>query len=174
MASAAKKKWVGIVMGSDSDMPVMEETCKVLRDFGVAYEITVASAHRSPERTRQYVAGAVKRGIKVLIAAAGGAAHLGGVIAAETVLPVIGVPIPSTSLQGLDSLLSIVQMPGGTPVSCMAVGKPGARNAGLLAVQILALNDAGLTQKLLQNKKDQARQVEEKGRKLSAKHGGNH
>lgn len=154
-------------MGSDSDYPIMEETCKVLREFGVSYEVLVSSAHRSPERTRKYVQETQKRGIKVLIAAAGGAAHLAGVIAAECIIPVIGVPIPSTSLMGLDSLLSIVQMPGGTPVATMAVGKPGAKNAGILAIQILALSDAELSRKLVKLKKDQAREVELKSKKLN-------
>src|SRR2546427_12309359 len=109
---------VGILMGSDTDLPVMTETAKVLERFGMAYEIEIASAHRSPARTSEYARTAVTRGLKVIIVAAGGAAHLGGVVAAETILPVIGVPIPSTTLQGLDSLLSIVQMPGGVPVAC--------------------------------------------------------
>lgn len=163
-----KKILVGIVMGSDSDYPVMEESCKILKEFGVSHEVLVSSAHRSPERTRQYVQESRKRGIKILIAAAGGAAHLAGVIAAECIIPVIGVPIPSTSFMGLDSLLSIVQMPGGTPVATMAVGKPGARNAGILAVQILALNDAKLGAKLVKYKKSQALEVELKSQKLNA------
>ncbi|MBI5428169.1 MAG: 5-(carboxyamino)imidazole ribonucleotide mutase [Nitrospinae bacterium] len=168
-----KKPQVGIVMGSDSDNPIMEETCKVLERFGVNYEKLVSSAHRSPERTRKYVAGAKKRGIKVLVAGAGGAAHLAGVMAAESILPVIGIPIASTPLQGLDSLLSTAQMPGGVPVAAMAVGSAGARNAGILAVQILALGDASLTAKLLKYKKDQAREVELKSRKLNAANGRN-
>lgn len=162
------KTLVGIVMGSESDYPVMEETSKILKEFGVSYEVLVSSAHRSPERTRQYVQETKKRGIKILIAAAGGAAHLAGVIAAECIIPVIGVPIPSTSFMGLDSLLSIVQMPGGTPVATMAVGKPGAKNAGILAVQILALSDAKLGAKLIKYKKSQAQEVELKSKKLNA------
>lgn len=161
------KPLVGIVMGSDSDLPIMEEACKMLKQFGVNYELLVASAHRSPERTRRYVSETRRRGIKVLIAGAGAAAHLAGVMAAECILPVIGVPIASTSLLGLDSLLSTAQMPGGTPVATMAVGKSGAKNAGILAVQILALNDAGLVAKLLKYKKTQAREVELKSKKLA-------
>lgn len=161
------KPLVGIVMGSDSDLPVMEEACKILKQFGVAYELLVSSAHRSPERTRRYVSETKKRGIKVLIAGAGGAAHLAGVMAAECILPVIGVPVASTSLQGLDSLLSTAQMPGGTPVATMAVGRAGAKNAGILAVQILALNNADLSAKLVRYKKAQAREVELKSKKLA-------
>lgn len=159
-------------MGSDSDHSVMEESCKILKHFGVDYELLVSSAHRSPERTRKYVSETKKRGIKILIAGAGGAAHLAGVMAAECILPVIGVPIGSTSLQGMDSLLSTAQMPGGTPVATMAVGKAGAKNAGILAVQILALNDEGLSAKLLKYKKDQAKEVELKSKKLT--NGSNH
>ena len=160
-------------MGSDSDYPTMEESCKVLEQFDTAYEILIASAHRSPERTQAYVREAKKRGIKVLIAGAGGAAHLAGVLAAETVLPVVGVPIPSTPLMGLDSLLSINQMPAGVPVATMAIGKAGARNAGLLAVQILALSDAKLTVKLQRFKKQAAREVELKDQKLQSSHAQN-
>ena len=157
-------------MGSDSDFPVMEEASKVLEKFDVEHEILVSSAHRSPERTKNYVKDARKRGIRVLIAGAGGAAHLAGVIAAETTLPVIGVPITST-LQGLDSLLSTAQMPGGIPVATMAIGKAGSKNAGILAVQILALEDAGLSKQLDKYKKDQAKEVERKSRNLQTRHG---
>ncbi|MFQ5716769.1 MAG: 5-(carboxyamino)imidazole ribonucleotide mutase [Nitrospinales bacterium] len=160
-------------MGSDSDYPTMEESCKVLEQFDTAYEILVTSAHRSPGRTQTYIREAKKRGIKVLIAGAGGAAHLAGVLAAETVLPVVGVPIPSTPLKGLDSLLSINQMPAGVPVATMAIGKAGARNAGLLAVQILALSDAKLTVKLQRFKKKAAREVEIKDQKLQSSHAQN-
>lgn len=158
-------------MGSDSDYSIMSETCKVLDDFGVANEVLVTSAHRTPARTQKYVVQARKRGIKVLIAGAGAAAHLAGVVAAETILPVIGVPIGSSPLQGFDSLLSTAQMPGGVSVATMAIGKAGAKNAGILAVQILALSDAGLTKKLDQYKKDMAKAVEAKSRKLQAEHG---
>ena len=139
-----KKPVVSIVMGSDSDLEIMREAAKALEEFGIAYEIDVTSAHRSPRRTSEYAHGAAARGIKVIIAGAGGAAHLAGVIAAESTLPVIGVPVPSSSLQGLDSLLATVQMPAGIPVATVAIGKAGAANAGILAAQMLALSDAGL------------------------------
>ena len=162
------KPLVGILMGSDSDLPIMEEASKILDKFGIGHEVVVSSAHRSPERTRKYVVGASKRGIKILIAGAGAAAHLAGVIAAETTLPVIGVPIGSSALNGLDALLSTTQMPGGVSVAGMAIGKAGAKNAGVLSVQILALNDKNLQKKLLQFKKDQAKEVERKSRKLKS------
>jgi phosphoribosylaminoimidazole carboxylase PurE protein len=158
-------------MGSDSDYAIMSEASKVLDQFGVENEVLVTSAHRTPARTRKYVDQARKRGIKVLIAGAGAAAHLAGVVAAETILPVIGVPIGSSPLQGFDSLLSTAQMPGGVSVATMAIGRAGAKNAGLLAVQMLALSDARLTKKLDQYKKDMAKQVEAKSRKLQAEHG---
>ena len=167
------KPLVGILMGSDSDFPVMEEASKVLDKFGVGHEVIVSSAHRSPERTRKYVVGASKRGIKILIAGAGAAAHLAGVVAAETTLPVIGVPIGSSALNGLDALLSTTQMPGGVSVAGMAIGKAGAKNAGVLSVQILALNDKNLQKKLLQFKKDQAKEVERKSRKLKSNYATN-
>src|SRR5450432_4435762 len=144
----AENPVVSIVMGSDSDLEIMNETAKALDDFGIAYEIDVTSAHRSPARTSEFARNAAGRGIKVIIAGAGGAAHLAGVIAAETTLPVIGVPIPSTPLNGMDSLLAIVQMPAGIPVATTAIGKAGAINAALLAVAILANHDAALRQKL--------------------------
>jgi 5-(carboxyamino)imidazole ribonucleotide mutase len=130
---------VGIVMGSDSDFEVMAEAASALEALGIDYEMTVTSAHRSPEKTHRYAKSAVTRGLEVIIAGAGGAAHLAGVLASYTVLPVIGVPIPSSTLGGLDSLLSTVQMPGGIAVATMAIGKPGARNAGVMAAQILSL-----------------------------------
>jgi len=162
------KPLVGILMGSDSDFSVMEEASKVLENFSINHEVIVASAHRSPERTRKYVVGASKRGIKILIAGAGAAAHLAGVIAAETTLPVIGVPISSSALNGLDALLSTTQMPGGVSVAGMAIGKAGAKNAGMLSVQILALSDKNLQKKLLKFKKDQAKEVERKSKKLKS------
>lgn len=174
MATPKKKTTkprVGIMMGSDSDYAIMREASKILDHFGVANEVMVTSAHRTPARTRKYVDQARRRGIQVLIAGAGAAAHLAGVVAAETTLPVIGVPIGSSPLQGFDSLLSTAQMPGGVSVATMAIGKAGAKNAGLLAVQILALGDAKLTQKLDQYKKDMAKQVEAKNRKLQSAHG---
>jgi phosphoribosylamine--glycine ligase len=157
---------VGIVMGSDSDLGVMEETVAALKKFGIPFEITVASAHRSPERAAQFAASAQKRGIRVIVAGAGHAAHLAGVLAAHTILPVIGVPIDSSCLQGFDSLLSTVQMPPGIPVATVAIGKPGARNAGILAAQILALSDPELENQLNKLKKEMAEQVEQKARKI--------
>ena len=168
------KPLVGILMGSDSDLSVMEEASKVLEKFGIGHEVVVSSAHRSPERTRKYVVGASKRGIKVLITGAGAAAHLAGVVAAETTLPVIGVPIGSSALNGLDALLSTAQMPGGVSVAGMAIGKAGAKNAGILAIQILALNDKNLHKKLLKFKKDQAKAVEQKSRKLKSNYATNY
>jgi len=153
-------------MGSDSDLEIMRETGKALDEFGIVYEMDVTSAHRSPARTSEYASKAAGRGIRVIIAGAGGAAHLAGVIAAHTSLPVIGVPIPSTSLQGLDSLLAIVQMPAGIPVATVAIGKPGATNAGILAAQIIAGSNAELAKKLAGYKEKLARGVEEKSRKL--------
>ncbi len=164
--SEGNRPVVGIVMGSDSDLPMMTESAQVLKKFGVSFEIEISSAHRSPARTGEYARTAIERGLKVLIVAAGGAAHLGGVIAAETTLPVLGVPIPSTSLAGLDSLLSMVQMPGGVPVACTSIGKPGATNAALFAVEILALSDKDLAAKLVEYKKDLARGVAEKSAKV--------
>ena len=159
---------VGIVMGSDSDMGVMQSAADVLKDFGVAFEITVASAHRSPQRAAVWASTAPERGIKVIIAGAGHAAHLAGAMAAHTSLPIIGVPIDSSCLQGMDALLATVQMPPGIPVATMAIGKPGARNAGILAVQILALADAGLSKKLAEYKQDMAAKVEQKAKKLES------
>lgn len=161
-----KNPLVGIVMGSASDRPVMEETAGILRRFEIPYEMTVASAHRSPERTREYARTAHERGIQVIIAGAGGAAHLAGVIAAETALPVIGVPIDSSPLKGMDALLATVQMPAGVPVATMAVGKAGARNAGVLAVQILALSRPEMQKKLRDYKEEMARQVEKVGKEV--------
>ncbi|HUE53241.1 MAG TPA: 5-(carboxyamino)imidazole ribonucleotide mutase [Terriglobales bacterium] len=161
-----KKPLVSIVMGSDSDLDVMSEAAKALDEFGIVYEIDVTSAHRSPDRTADYAHKAAGRGIRVIIAGAGGAAHLAGVIAAHSTLPVIGVPIPSTSLNGLDSLLATVQMPAGIPVATVAIGKPGATNAGILAAQILALSSATVAKKLDAHKEKLANSVEEKSRKL--------
>ena len=157
---------VGIVMGSDSDLGVMEETAAILRNFGIAFEITVASAHRTPRRAAEFAASARDRGIKVIIAGAGHAAHLAGAMAAHTTLPVIGVPIDSSAFQGLDALLSTVQMPPGIPVATVAVGKPGAVNAGILAAQILAVSDPVLADKLANHKAAMAAKVEEKAQKL--------
>src|SRR3954453_23513305 len=160
------KPQVSIVMGSDSDLEIMREAGKALEEFGIAYEIDVTSAHRSPVRTAEYARKAAGRGIRVIIAGAGGAAHLAGVIAAHTILPVIGVPIPSTSLNGMDSLLSTVQMPPGIPVATVSIGKWGATNAGILAAQMIALADDGVAKKLTAHKEKLARGVEEKSKKL--------
>ena len=160
-----QKPLVAIVLGSDSDLPVMEEAAKILEEFQVPWEMTISSAHRSPERTAEYARKAAGRGIEVIIAGAGGAAHLAGVIAAHTILPVIGVPMES-GLMGLDSLLSIVQMPGGVPVATVAIGKAGARNAGILAVQILAGKHEELKESLLRYKAGLAAKVEEADKKL--------
>jgi len=157
---------VGIVMGSDTDLPIMTETAQTLKKFGVPCELEISSAHRSPARTAEYGRTALMRGLKVIIVGAGGAAHLGGVIAAETTLPVIAVPMATTPLAGLDALLSMVQMPGGVPVACTAIGKPGAINAAILAVQILAVSDAALAKKLAHYKEELARGVAEKSAKV--------
>jgi 5-(carboxyamino)imidazole ribonucleotide mutase len=161
------KPLVSIVMGSDSDLEIMREAGKALDDFGIAYEIDVTSAHRSPDRTAEFARTAADRGIRVIIAGAGGAAHLAGVIAAHTTLPVIGVPITSV-LNGLDSLLATVQMPAGIPVATVAIGKAGATNAGILAAQILALSSADIAKKMQAHKGKLATGVEEKSRKLKS------
>jgi 5-(carboxyamino)imidazole ribonucleotide mutase len=139
---------VGIIMGSKSDWPTMEHAAKVLEEFGVAYEAEVVSAHRTPDKMMQYAGSAKKRGLKLIIAGAGGAAHLPGMVAAKTTLPVLGVPVRSKALDGLDSLLSIAQMPAGIPVATFAVGEAGAKNAGLFAVSLLALEDKALAKRL--------------------------
>lgn len=155
---------VGIIMGSDSDLPVMKEAGDILSQMGVAYEMTVCSAHRLPEETARYASQAQQRGLQVIIAGAGGAAHLPGVVAAYTVLPVIGVPMKTSSLGGLDSLYSIVQMPRGIPVATVAIN--GAANAGLLAVQILALQDETLQRVLLEYREKMAAEVRAKDQRL--------
>lgn len=166
LANGPENPLVGILMGSDSDLPVMQEAFEVLTNFGIPTEITVASAHRSPQRVSEYASNAGGRGLKVLIAGAGGAAHLAGVLAAETSLPVIGVPIGSSPLAGWDALLATVQMPAGVPVATMAVGKAGAVNAAILAVQILALADSKLQEKLEHYKEELAEKVAEKAATL--------
>jgi phosphoribosylamine--glycine ligase len=159
---------VGIVMGSDSDLKVMEEALGIFKKFGVPVEMTVASAHRSPQRAAEYATSARERGLKVIIAGAGHAAHLAGVLAAHTTLPVIGVPIDSSCLQGLDALLATVQMPPGIPVATVSIGKPGAKNAAILAVQIMAAADDALAAQLAAFKQEMAVQVEKKAEKLKA------
>ena len=158
---------VGVIMGSDSDWPVMEAAGQALEEFGVGYEVGVYSAHRTPQRMLDYATSAADRGLQVIIAGAGGAAHLPGMVAAATPLPVIGVPVPLKVLDGLDSLLSIVQMPAGVPVATVAVGN--ARNAGLLAVRILAATDEGLRARMVEFQTSLAELVLEKDRALREK-----
>ena len=164
---AALAPLVGVVMGSDSDWPVMSDAAQLLRDFGVPFEVQVVSAHRTPEKMIAYGQSAHARGLRVIIAGAGGAAHLPGMLAAVTTLPVVGVPVPLGRLDGLDSLLSIVQMPAGVPVATVSIG--GARNAGLIAVKVLAIADDSLRVKLLGYRDALAAQVEQKNRDLQAK-----
>ena len=154
-----KQPLVGIVMGSDSDWPVMRACAETLKRFDIAYEARVLSAHRTPDAALDYAASAQDRGMKVLIGAAGGAAHLAGVLAAKTALPVLAVPMPSKHLQGLDSLLAMVQMPGGIPVAAFAIGEAGAVNAALFAVAMLALSDAELAKKLADFRTNQSEKV---------------
>jgi phosphoribosylaminoimidazole carboxylase PurE protein len=158
---------VSVVMGSDSDLPVMEEAAKILESFAVPYELFLTSAHRTPERTTAFARGAAGRGIRVIIVGAGAAAHLAGVIASQTPLPVIGVPIDATALQGLDALLATVQMPGGIPVATMAIGKAGAKNAALFAVRILAGENRELALRLEGYVVKMAEDVEKKQANLS-------
>ncbi|MFH1873680.1 MAG: 5-(carboxyamino)imidazole ribonucleotide mutase [Pseudomonadota bacterium] len=157
----AEKANVMILMGSDSDLAVMEETKKTLAEFEVACKMHIASAHRSPEKVADLVGKAQKNGIKVIIAGAGMAAHLAGAVAAHTTLPVIGVPLAGSALNGLDALLSTVQMPSGMPVATMAIGKPGAKNAAILAVQILATSDDDLADKLMKFREKMKAKVED-------------
>jgi 5-(carboxyamino)imidazole ribonucleotide mutase len=152
---------VGVIMGSVSDWETMKHAVEVLQDFGIAHEARVVSAHRTPEWMGQYAREAAGRGVKVIIAGAGGAAHLPGMVAAQTWLPVLGVPVESRVLRGVDSLLSIVQMPGGIPVGTLAIGSAGARNAALLAASILGLSDAGIRGKLEEFRRKQTEQVQE-------------
>ena len=154
-----KHPLVGIVMGSDSDWPVMKNCAETFKCFGIPYEAKVLSAHRTPDAALDYAASAQERGIKVLIGAAGGAAHLAGVLAAKSQLPVLAVPMPSKHLQGLDSLLAMVQMPGGIPVATFAIGEAGAVNAALFSVAMLALNDAVLARKLTEFRVEQTEKV---------------
>lgn len=160
---------VAILMGSDSDLPVMNEAVEVFKEFGITFDIKVLSAHRTPELVREYVLDSDKKGVKVFIAGAGSAAHLAGVIAAHTIKPVIGVPIDSSPLQGFDALLSTVQMPAGIPVATVAVGKSGARNAGILAAQIIGVADAGMASKLTAFKKKMVDGVVAKNQSLNQK-----
>lgn len=157
---------VAIVLGSDSDYPVIQDMLQILKDFGIEHELTVSSAHRSPDRTHNYASTLEERGIQVVIACAGAAAHLAGVIASKTILPVIGVPIDSSPLQGLDALLSTSMMPAGIPVATMGIGKMGASNAAVLAAQILARSDAALADRLHDYKKKLADRVAQRDAEL--------
>jgi phosphoribosylaminoimidazole carboxylase PurE protein len=162
------KPLVGILMGSDSDLPIMQEAAAMLREFGIEYEMTIASAHRTPKKVLEYSQSAERRGLRVIIAGAGWAAHLAGFIASQTTLPVIGVPIDSSALKGIDALLSTVQMPGGIPVATMSLGKGGAKNAGIFAAQIIGTTDVKVANRLKVFKVEMERDVEEKAKKLTA------
>lgn len=150
---------VAIMMGSQSDLPTMQEAADILKEFGVSYEMRVLSAHRTPKETTEYAEALKDRGVKIVIAGAGGSAALAGVVAAHTILPVIGIPIDTTAFNGMDSLLSTVQMPPGVPVATVAVGKPGAKNAGILALRILSLSDKKIEKKLEQYKEQQREKI---------------
>ncbi|MDH4027783.1 MAG: 5-(carboxyamino)imidazole ribonucleotide mutase [Nitrospirota bacterium] len=158
-----------ILMGSDSDLPVMEGAAKMLDEFGISYHMTVSSAHRTPDRTLKLVKDAEKSGVRVIIAGAGAAAHLAGVVASHTTLPVIGVPIDSSPLHGIDALYSTVQMPPGIPVATMAVGKAGAKNAAIFTAQIIGLNDPAVAAALKDQKKKMAEEVVKKAKKVEGK-----
>jgi 5-(carboxyamino)imidazole ribonucleotide mutase len=164
-------KPVAVIMGSDSDLPVVRETIDTLAELGIGCWVRVLSAHRTPDAVHEFAAGAKSRGVKVIIAAAGGAAHLAGVVASLTTLPVIGIPMESTALGGIDSLLSTVQMPAGVPVATVAIGKAGAKNAAILALQILALADEKLAAKLDETKRSLVAKVEAKDAKVREKYG---
>lgn len=161
-----RRALVGIVIGSDTDLPVMTESAKMLEKFEIPYEIEVISAHRSPARMHEYASTAISRGLKTIIVAAGGAAHLAGVVAALTTLPVIAVPMATTVLSGIDALLSSVQMPAGVPVAAMAIDKPGATNAAIYAAEILATSDPEVSQRLAAYKEELARSVAEKSARV--------
>jgi phosphoribosylaminoimidazole carboxylase PurE protein len=163
---------VGIVLGSSTDWPSVEPAAALLKEWGIGFEVTVASAHRAPKRVLAYGREAAARGLKIIIAAAGAAAHLAGVLAAETTLPVIGVPLPTSPLRGLDSLLSTVQMPGGVPVATMSLGPAGAKNAAIFAAQILALSDPRLEEILKRHKEDLEQLVAQQEQEIPAKYRG--
>lgn len=162
------KSFVAILVGSDSDLPTMQSTIEILNKFAIPYEVKIASAHRTPVMTQNYIHDAESRGCAIFIAAAGLAAHLAGAVAAHTVKPVIGVPMDAGSLNGLDSLLSTVQMPGGIPVACVAIGKPGAKNAGYLAAQILAITNDNLAAKLRSEREATVATIQKKNAELEA------
>lgn len=168
MSDSKIRPAVSILMGSDSDLPVMIEAARILERFQVPYELEITSAHRSPERTAEIVRGGVDRGIRVFVVGAGSAAHLAGVVAAHTTLPVLGVPLASSDLNGLDALLATVQMPGGIPVATLAIGAAGAKNAALCACQILALNDGSLSKRLADYRREMAEGVVRKSEKAKA------
>lgn len=161
---------VAVFIASESDLPVMEQTLEILEKLKVSYDLILTSAHRSPKRTRRSVQQVESKGAEVIIAGAGGAAHLPGVIAAETTLPVIGVPIDSTALQGMDALLAIVQMPGGVPVASMAIGKAGAKNAGIFAAQILARKNPAIRKRIIAYKAKLEQDIQVKARRISGKY----
>ena len=164
MSQVVNKPLVGIIMGSDSDLPVMSEAANMCEKFGIEYEVTIVSAHRTPQRLVKYAKDAEKRGLRVIIAGAGGAAHLPGMVASMTALPVVGVPVRGSNLEGMDSLLSIVQMPGGVPVATVAIN--GAKNAGILAAQILGVKSKELRKKVALYKKEMLNEVNSKIEKL--------
>ena len=163
-----RKAKVAVIMGSDSDLPTMNETVKVLTEYGVGYEVKILSAHRSPDDTAKFARNARRKGFSVIIAAAGGAAHLAGVVASHTTLPVIGVPMETKELKGIDSLLSTIQMPSGVPVATVAIGKTGAKNAGILALQILGVTDEAMAKKLETLKRSLVESVRNKDRSCKA------
>lgn len=171
-AKDSRRPLIGIIMGSDTDLPVMSESAKMLEKFGIPYEIEVTSAHRSPARTHEYASTAVERGLKAVIVAAGGAAHLAGVVAALSTLPVIAVPMATTVLSGIDALLSSVQMPAGVPVAAMAIDKPGAINAAIYAAEILATSDPEVAQRLISYKEELAKSVAEKSARVKQEYAG--
>ena len=169
--TSAASPLVGIIMGSDTDLPVMSESAKMLDKFGIGYEVEIVSAHRSPAKTHEYASTAIARGLKVVIVAAGGAAHLAGVVAALTTLPVIAVPMATTVLSGIDALLSSVQMPAGVPVAAMAIDKPGAINAAIYAAEILSVSDPIVARRLVEYKEELARSVAEKSARVRLQFG---
>ncbi len=168
MGKRARKSKIAIIMGSDSDLPTMGEAAKILEDYGVDYKVKILSAHRSPDDTARFAKNAKKNGFSVIIAGAGGAAHLAGVVASHTTLPVIGVPMETKELKGIDSLLSTIQMPSGVPVATVAIGKTGARNAAILALEILGITDKAIEKKLGNLKKSLVKSVRSKNRSQKA------
>jgi 5-(carboxyamino)imidazole ribonucleotide mutase len=163
------KNFVAVLMGSDSDLPVVQATLDTLTNLGVAYEVQITSAHRTPQETKQYVQSAEERGCDIFIAAAGLAAHLAGAVASQTLKPVLGIPLDAGSLQGMDALLATVQMPGGIPVGTLAIGKPGAKNAAYLAAQIMALKDDVVAKRIREERRESAEAVIKKNKALQEK-----